>query len=411
VALVPSVIEGAETSRLPESSPTATARPPLTLGKHVLAVPVVLAPMAGITNLAYRSLCRSFAEEALLGSEALVGGRPPGLFVSEMVTARALVEGDDKTRRMVAFAPTESVRSVQLYGVDPSTLARAAAMVRDEDLADHIDLNFGCPVPKVTRKGGGSALPYKRRLFARVVQAVVENAGELPVTVKMRKGLDDDHLTYLDAGRIAQDSGAAWVALHARTTLQYYSGHADLAAIEALKQALTIPVLGNGDIWEASDAVAMMDRTGCDGVVVGRGCLGRPWLFADLAAVFSGAPTRPAPELRVVADVMRRHLALLFEAFGEYTACREIRKHVAWYLKGFSVASATRLALAHVNSLEEFDVLLAGMHLDQPFNTSILGSPRGRTNSAKRIALPENWLDDPDDDSVPFGADVMHSGG
>jgi len=398
----------------PSSAPLApvSSFSPLYLGSRPLAVPVVLAPMAGITNVAYRSLCRSFAAQ-VLDADVLggAGTEPPGLFVSEMVTARALVQGDDKTRRMVAFDPSESLRSVQLYGVDPATLGRAAAMVVEEGLADHIDLNFGCPVPKVTRKGGGSALPYKRRLFARVVRAVVENAGDLPVTVKMRKGLDDNHLTYLEAGLIAQDSGAAWVALHARTTLQYYSGHADLDAIARLKQHLSIPVLGNGDIWEASDALAMMRTTGCDGVVVGRGCLGRPWLFADLAAAFTGREVPAAPDLRSVSDVMRRHFDLLLEAFGEYTASREIRKHVAWYLKGFSVVSGTRLALAHVSSREEFDVLLAGMHLDQPFNTSILGSPRGRTNAAKRISLPENWLDDPDDDSVPFGADLMHSGG
>ncbi|MCX6419419.1 MAG: tRNA dihydrouridine synthase DusB [Actinobacteria bacterium] len=383
----------------------------LMLGRHALAVPVVLAPMAGITNEAYRSLCRTFAADALAGSPQVADGQPPGLFVSEMVTARALVERDERTMRMVAFAPDESLRSLQLYGVDPTTLARAAAMVRDENLADHIDLNFGCPVPKVTRKGGGSALPYKRKLFARVVQAVVDNAGELPVTVKMRKGLDDDHLTYLEAGQIAQDAGVAWVALHARTTLQYYSGQADLQAIEKLKAALTIPVLGNGDIWEATDAVRMMEHTGCDGVVVGRGCLGRPWLFADLAMAFSGGKAQPAPQLRAVTVVMLDHLDRLMAIFGEYSGTREMRKHMAWYLKGFSVASATRLGMSQIASRDQMVDLIATMDLDQSFNSSILGSPRGRTRGAKRIALPENWLDDRDDDRVPLGADVLHSGG
>ena len=383
----------------------------LMLGRHALAVPVVLAPMAGITNEAYRSLCRSFAADALAGSPQVADGQPPGLFVSEMDTARALVERDERTLRMVAFAPDESLRSLQLYGVDPTTLARAAAMVRDENLADHIDLNFGCPVPKVTRKGGGSALPYKRKLFARVVQAVVDNAGELPVTVKMRKGLDDDHLTYLEAGQIAQDAGVVWVALHARTTLQYYSGHADLQAIEKLKAALTIPVLGNGDIWEATDAVRMMEHTGCDGVVVGRGCLGRPWLFADLAMAFSGGKAQPAPQLRAVTAVMLDHLDRLIVIFGEYSGTREMRKHMAWYLKGFSVASATRLGMSQIASRDQMVDLIATMDLDQSFNSSILGSPRGRTRGAKRIALPENWLDDRDDDRVPLGADVLHSGG
>ena len=410
----------------PENGTWLPAQPPLSLGGRNLAVPVVLAPMAGITNLVYRSLCRSFAEEAL-GMPAAGDDRPrttpshpaallPGLFVSEMVTARALVERDAKTLRMVAFAADEPLRSLQLYGVDPQTMKQAAVMVREENLADHIDLNFGCPVPKVTRKGGGSALPYKRRLFAKVIAAVVEGAGgseadALPVTVKMRKGIDDDHLTYLEAGRIAQDSGAQWVALHARTTLQYYSGHADLDAIAALKQSLNIPVLGNGDIWEATDALAMMARTGCDGVVVGRGCLGRPWLFGDLAAAFSGVAAPPAPMLRQVAAVMGRHARGLVEEFGEYTGVREMRKHMAWYLKGFSAPGSVRSALAMIDSLEQLESLLSELDLDQPFNTSVLGSPRGRTHAAKAVALPDRWLDDPDDDRVPFGAELVSSGG
>lgn len=380
---------------------------PLMVGGRELAAPVVLAPMAGVTNVAYRRLCREYAEQALPPGDA----RPAGLFVSEMVTARALVERDARTLAMVAFPAGEQIRSLQLYGVDPDTLGRAAAMVRDENLADHIDLNFGCPVPKVTRKGGGSALPYKRHLFRRVVAAVVQNAGDRPVTVKMRKGLTDEHLTYLEAGRIAQDEGAAWVALHARTTLQYYSGHADWDAIGHLKQTLDIPVLGNGDIWEAADAMRMMAATGCDGVVVGRGCLGRPWLFRDLTAAFTGLPVDDHPKLRDVAQVMHRHTALLIEAFDEYKGCQEMRKHIAWYLKGFSVPGPTRLALAHVSSLDELDALLSSCDLDQGFNTDVLGSPRGRTSAAKRIALPEGWLDDPDEDVVPAGADVMHSGG
>jgi nifR3 family TIM-barrel protein len=380
---------------------------PLVIAGRELAAPVVLAPMAGVTNLAYRGLCRSFAAEGLQPGDT----RPPGLFVSEMVTARALVEGDARTMAMVAFGPDESVRSLQLYGVDPVTLGRAAAMVRDEGLADHLDLNFGCPVPKVTRKGGGSALPYKRTLFRNVIRAVVANSGDLPVTVKMRKGLSDEHLTYLEAGRIAQDEGAHWVALHARTTLQYYSGNADWEAVARLKDALSIPVLGNGDIWEAQDALRMMAATGCDGVVVGRGCLGRPWLFRDLTAGFTGQPVARHPAFGEVAEVLKRHAQLLVEAFGEYKGCQEIRKHIAWYLKGFSVPSATRLALAHVSNLAELDTLLSSCDLEQPFNTDVLGSPRGRTNGAKRLALPDGWLDDPDEDVVPLAADVMHSGG
>ncbi|GIG66576.1 nifR3 family TIM-barrel protein [Phytomonospora endophytica] len=399
---------------------------PLTLGKYTVDPPVVLAPMAGITNVAFRQLC---AEQGA------------GIYTCEMVMTRALIERNPKTTRMVAFGPNESPRSLQLYGVDPVTVRKAVEMIVDEDLADHIDMNFGCPVPRVTKKGGGSAIPYKRRLFEQIVRAAVGAAGDIPVTVKMRKGIDDDLLTYLDAGRIAQDAGVAWVALHARTAAQRYSGEADWTAIAALKQHLDVPVLGNGDIWEATDALRMVDETGCDGVVVGRGCLGRPWLFADLAAAFKARAEgreprddeRVLPHLDEVARIMRRHAELLVAWYtdagepadegttlrpekrrrigAEEHGCTDFRKHVAWYLKGFSVGSDTRRALAMISSLTELDDLLGGLDTDQPFPTSILGQSRGRTNSPARVQLPEGWLDDPDDDTVPSGADLEHSGG
>src|SRR6266536_492359 len=309
------------------------------LGPHLVDPPVVLAPMAGITNVAFRQLCRE---------------QGAGLYVCEMVTTRALVERNPKTLRMIAFGEAERPRSLQLYGVDPVTVRKAVEMVVAEDLADHIDMNFGCSVPKVTRKGGGAALPYKRRLFRQIVSAAVEAAQGRPVTVKMRKGIDDDHLTYLAAGRTAQDCGVAWVALHARTAAQRYSGAADWAAIAALKQALDIPVLGNGDIWEADDALRLVRDTGVDGVVVGRGCLGRPWLFADLAAAFSGRPERVLPSLGEVAATMRRHAVLLVEWLAdEPHGCADFRKHVAWYLKGFPVGGELRRSLAMINSLAE----------------------------------------------------------
>jgi nifR3 family TIM-barrel protein len=355
--------------------------------------------MAGITNVAFRRLCRDYGA---------------GLYVSEMVTTRALVERDRETLRMIEFAPDESPRSVQLYGVDPHVVHDAVRMVVDEDLADHVDLNFGCPVPKVTRKGGGSALPYKRRLFQAIVTAAVDAAGgAVPVTVKMRKGIDDDHLTYLEAGKIAQDAGVAWVALHARTAAQLYSGRADWAAIGRLKAALDVPVLGNGDLWEATDALRMVRETGCDGVVVGRGCLGRPWLFGDLAAAFDGRLERAArPGLREVARVMRRHAELLVAALGdEGRGCRDFRKHVAWYLKGFAVGSELRRALGMVGSLAELDDLLGRLGLDQPYPEVVLGAPRGRTTGVRPVSLPEGWLDDPDSLAVPRAGELVHSGG
>jgi len=369
---------------------------PLTLGPYELATPVVLAPMAGVTNVAYRQLCNEFGA---------------GLCVSEMVTTRGLVHGDATTRSMIAFSEGERPRSVQLYGVDPKVVGRAVEIVRAEDLADHVDLNFGCPVPKVTRKGGGSALPFKHRLFAGVVEAAVHAAGPLPVTVKMRMGIDDDHLTYLRAGRIAEDAGVAWVALHARTAAQFYGGQADWSAIATLKEALSVPVLGNGDIWTAQDALRMVAETGCDGVVVGRGCLGRPWLFGELRAAFCGQPQPPAPHLLDVIDVMKRHAELLVAAFGEKKGCIELRKHIAWYLKGFSVGGETRLALAHVETLSQLADLLARIDADQVLPTEIAAAPRGRTNTAKRVALPAGWLDDPDELVVPTGAELAHSGG
>ena len=372
----------------------------LQIGPFEVSPPVVLAPMAGITNAAFRTLCREF------------GG---GIYVSEMITARALVERDAETMRMIRFAPDESPRSLQLYGVDPVTVGQAVRMVVEEDLADHVDLNFGCPVAKVTRKGGGAALPYKRRLLEAVLRAAVDAASPagVPVTMKMRKGIDDDHLTYLDAGRIAVDAGVASIALHARTPAQGYSGQADWPARARLGEAVdgAVPVLGNGDVWEGVDAVRMVDETGCSGVVVGRGCLGRPWLFRDLDRAFAGLPPAPHPDLRGVADVMLRHADLLTAWVGEDKALRDFRKHVAWYLKGFSVGSELRLRLGQVSSRDELAELLAKLDLDQPFPHVVLGAPRGRTSAQHRVALPERWLDDPDEWVVPTAADVLHSGG
>jgi nifR3 family TIM-barrel protein len=355
--------------------------------------PVVLAPMAGITNRAFRRLCRESATAAV--------GRPAGLYVSEMVTSRALLERNDETMDLVTFAPDEDPRSVQLYGVNPHVMAEAVRILVDEDRADHVDLNFGCPVPKVTRRGGGSALPWKRDLFRSIVDAAVRAAdGRVPVSVKMRKGIDDDHLTYLDAGRAAADAGVAWVALHGRTTSQMYAGTADWSAIARLKEHLTAspnggdtPVLGNGDIWTAGDALRMMATTGADGVVVGRGCLGRPWLFGQLAAAFAGAPTPPDPDLAGVLLILRRHAQLLVDDYGEDKGCRDIRKHMAWYLKGFSVRQQVRQSLGTVATLAEMDDLLGQIDASQPFNIDVGSGPRGRTSGNRRPTLPDGWLD------------------
>jgi nifR3 family TIM-barrel protein len=372
----------------------------LRIGPYRIDPPVVLAPMAGITNVAFRRLCRQFTTP------------PPGagLFVCEMITSRALVERHPGTLKMISFDASECPRSLQLYGVDPATVRKAVEMVRDEDLADHIDLNFGCPVPKVTRRGGGAALPYKRALFGEIVRGAVEAAEHIPVTVKFRIGIDDEHCTFLDAGRIVEDAGAAAVALHARTAAQRYSGRADWDAIAALKQAVTsIPVLGNGDIFAAVDAIRMVEHTGCDGVVVGRGCLGRPWLFAELQAAFRNDPAPTPPNLGQVAAILRRHARLLIEHLGPDKGPRDLRKHISWYLHGFPVGGEVRRALGMVSSLTELDHHLTRLDSEVPFPASADG-PRGRQGSPGRVALPQGWLDDPMDLAVP-DAELPHSGG
>jgi len=355
--------------------------------EFVFSTPVVLAPMAGITNAAFRRLCRE---------------QGAGLFVSEMVTARALIERREETFRLIKPGVGESPRSVQLYAVDPIVLGKAVDLLGSEDLADHIDLNFGCPVPKVTRRGGGAALPFKRRLFSAIVEAAVKSANKygIPVTVKMRVGIDSDHHTFLESAKSAADLGVTWVALHARTAAQLYEGRSDWNKITDLVEHLSgsdVPVLGNGDIWSGEDAVRMISQTGCAGVVVGRGCLGRPWLFADLVSSINGENKRVNPNLFEVRKIMLRHGQLLVEYFeNEDRAMRDIRKHMAWYLKGFSVPREIRSSLGMVDSLTQMEELLSGLE-DQPYPQEVGDGPRGRTSHGREVKLPDGWLNDPDE--------------
>ena len=373
---------------LPQNPATAQR---LRIGNLELEVPVVLAPMAGITNTAFRRLCREHGA---------------GLYVSEMITSRALVERTPASLRLIKHHESETPRSIQLYGVDPKTVSEAVRFLVDQDLADHIDLNFGCPVPKVTRKGGGSALPWKQDLFRAIVEGAVQAAGDVPLTIKMRKGIDADHMTYLDSARAAEQAGVAAIALHGRTANEHYSGHADWSSIAKLKETITsVPILGNGDIWSAEDAVRMVRETGCDGVVVGRGCLGRPWLFGDLTAAFraeygeisaeEAERTIAKPPLGFVMQTMRRHTELLTEFFdGDETwACRDIRKHVAWYFKGYGLGGDLRRSLATVESLAHLDEIFATMDADMPYPGIGAEGQRGRAGSPKRVHLPDGWLD------------------
>ena len=388
-----------------------STKPALQYGKLAIATPVVLAPMAGITNTAFRRLCREF------------GG---GLYVSEMVTSRALVERTEESLRLVGHHESEDIRSVQLYGVDPKTIAEAVTMLVAEDRADHIDLNFGCPVPKVTRKGGGAALPWKSDLFSAIVNSAVKAAGDVPLTVKMRKGIDAEHLTYLDAGKAARDAGVTAIALHGRTANDHYSGNADWGSIATLREALPdVQILGNGDIWSAGDAIRMMRETGVDGVVVGRGCLGRPWLFGDLQAAFDEFQRDPnsqaaidpiQPTLGEVGQAFKRHTQLLVEFFENEThACRDIRKHVAWYFKGYPVGGEFRAALAQVQSLDHMDEILATLDQDAPYPGAEAEGPRGRLGGAKVCSLPENWLNsrtlDASQGAILLEAEIGVSGG
>ncbi len=370
----------------------------LLLGSLRVATPVVLAPMAGITNAAYRRLCRE---------------QGAGLYVCEMITSRGVVERDATTLSMLVFDELEDVRSVQLYGTDPVYIGKAAEILCAEYGVDHIDLNFGCPVPKVTRKGGGGALPWKRSLLGEILTAAVEAAEPygVPVTMKTRKGIDEDHLTYLDAGRIAQETGVAAIALHGRTVSQAYSGEADWDAIGELVQHVDIPVLGNGDIWEAQDAIRMVEQTGAAGVVVGRGCLGRPWLFRDLAAAFAGEEAATLPALGEVKQMMRRHAELLVVHMGQERGCKEFRKHIAWYLKGFSAGGELRRSLGLVRTLADLDGLLEQLDDAEPFPVSTLGTPRGRQGSPRRVVLPDGWLDDTDGSACVLREDASELSG
>ncbi len=377
----------------------------LKLGSIELGTPVILAPMAGVTDLPFRRICREFGEAPLgevgpLSSAPKVDA-PSGLYVMEMVTARALLEGNPQTWEMVKPDPEEKVRSVQLYGVDPDVMGQAASCLVERGYADHIDMNFGCPVPKVTRKGGGAALPWKRDLFEAIVSSVVKavdsaaphGPGSIPVTVKMRVGIDDDHVTALDAGKLAEKAGAAGVGLHARTQEQHYSGLANWEWITRLKDELNIPVFGNGDIFSGLDAKSMMKQTGCDAVIVGRGCQGRPWIFEELTAVFHGLDLPAAPTLRDVTVTILKHAALMVETVGdELRAMREMRKHIGWYLRGFAVGGELRRRLSLVSSQESLAEIMGELDLNQPFPPAAYGV-RGRAGSPRKPHLPDGWLD------------------
>jgi nifR3 family TIM-barrel protein len=346
--------------------------------------------MAGVTNYPFRYVCKKFGA---------------GLYVSEMINARPLVDGRDKTLKLADFGPEETPRSLQLYGSDPYYIAEAVKRLVNEGRIDHLDMNFGCPVPKVTRKGGGAAIPLKRRLLQNIVRAAVQNAGEIPVTIKFRIGINTEHTTFLTTGRIAEEEGCAAVGLHARTAAQLYNGHADWNAIAELKQTVKIPVLGNGDIWEAQDALRMMRQTGCDGVIVGRGCLGRPWLFRDLVDVFNGREPADPPNLSEILDIMFAHAKKLSDWFGERPAMRSFRRHASWYTKGFRMTSQVRDGMMRIETLADLHALFSQVDTSQPFPPSAMRVVRGKATGVQKVSLPAGFLEHLDDDSPTPGAD------
>jgi len=366
------------------------------IGPIEVSPPVVLAPMAGVTNYPFRALCRRFGA---------------GLYISEMITARPLVEGREKTLKLADFGPDESPRSLQIYGVDPGYVGEAVRRLVGEGRVDHLDLNFGCPVRKVTRKGGGAAIPAKPRLLEAIVRAAVGAAGAIPVTIKFRMGIDDEHLNFLESGRIAEQEGCSGVTLHARTAAQLYDGQARWPAIGELKQALTsIPVFGNGDIWVADDAIRMVRETGCDGVAVGRGCLGRPWLFRDLADVFMGRKQQPQPTFGEVADLMVEHARLLVDWFGERQAMLSFRKHGGWYTRGFRSSSRLRDRLMRVQHFTELVEVLADIDREEPFPAHGHLVRRGKRSGTQKVVLPKGFWDDPDDDTPPDSEELVSGG-
>jgi nifR3 family TIM-barrel protein len=370
---------------------------PASLGGITVWPPVVLAPMAGVTNHPFRSMCRLFGA---------------GLYVSEMITARPLVEGRDRTLKLADFGPDESPRSLQLYGVDPYYVGEAVKRLVGEGRVDHIDMNFGCPVRKVTRKGGGSAIPLKPKLLANIVRAAVSGAGAVPVTIKFRLGIDEEHMTFRDAGDVGQGEGCAAVALHARTAAQLYDGEARWQYIGELKSRLSIPVFGNGDIWEAGDALRMMRTTGCDAVVVGRGCLGRPWLFGDLARVFAGGEPENPPNLGAVLDTMLDHARRLAGWMGEAPAMRAFRRHATWYTKGFRGSARVRAGLMHVGTFAELERAVSDLPRDERFPPSAMRVPRGKSSGTQCVSLPDGYLDHLDDATPPDAdAEDATSGG
>ena len=311
------------------------------IGDVCLDNPVILAPMAGVSDLPFRLLCKE---------------QGAGMVCTEMISAKAILYGNKNTEELMRIHPQEGSVSLQLFGSDPKIMGEMAKRIEDRPFAV-LDLNMGCPVPKVVNNGEGSALMKDPLLAGRIIEAVAR-AIQKPVTVKIRKGFDDSHVNAPEIAYIAQESGAAAVAVHGRTREQYYTGRADWEIIARVKEAVHIPVLGNGDVTDGESARRMMKQTGCDGVLVGRAARGNPWIFAEITAALEGRKAPERPDRRALYGMILRHSQLLTEYKGEYTAVREMRKHVAWYSAGLPHAAGLR---RKVNEMETMQQLADGM--------------------------------------------------
>ena len=312
----------------------------LQIGNVTLENNLILAPMAGVSDLPFRLLCRE---------------QGAGLVCMEMVSAKAILYKNRNTEELLTIDPKEHPVSLQLFGSDPDIISEIAKQIEERPF-DILDLNMGCPVPKVVNNGDGSALMKNPRLAGEIIEKTAR-AIKKPLTVKIRKGFDDAHVNAVELAHIAQESGAAAVAVHGRTREQYYAGHADWDIIRQVKEAVSIPVIGNGDIRTPEDVAAMAEQTGCDGIMVGRGAQGNPWIFRQILHYFETGEHLARPDFSEVTEMLLRHAKMQIDCKGDYTGIREIRKHAAWYTAGYRNSSKLRGRINEVENYEQLEAL------------------------------------------------------